>query len=34
MIEPVTPGSQVAKLIEQAEVEGLRPIAPSDTGKK
>ena len=34
MIEPVTPNSQVAKLIEQSETEGTKQIAPSDSGKK
>ena len=34
MIEPVTPDSQVAKLIEQSEIEATKQIAPSDTGNK
>lgn len=33
MIEPVTPNSQVAKLIEQSETESTKQIAPSNTGK-
>jgi len=34
MIEPVTPDSPVAKLIEQSETEGAKPTAPSETEKK
>lgn len=34
MIEPVTLDSQIAKLIEQSETEGIKQSAPSDTEKK
>jgi hypothetical protein len=34
MIEPVTPFSQVAKLIEQSETEGEKLTQPSETEKK